>query len=432
GPSEHEKTKLLEALLWAQNVFHETLLKAPFAEKARRYVFENRGLTRETVTRFKLGYHPDDRQWLLGKARGQFPAQVLEAARLVGKSDYGPGYFDHFTDRVIFPIWNERGHPVAFGGRILPGSTDDRKYWNSPESPVFHKSRLVYALNMARDSIRDAKSVVVTEGYTDCIALHQAGITNVVGTLGTALTDQHVATLRRFVPQVVLVFDGDEAGQKAAQRAVERFLAQDVDLRILTLPDNLDPADFVARHGADPFRELANSAQEAWEYKFSAVRLEFGVDSLAGRQRILEEMLGLLSVVPKMSENVREGMLLANLSQRLGVPEQQVRDRYREVRGEAARRTRSPRHDQPRKPHIEIERLLKGQATPTDRLELPVLEALCVDPSQVSFLQASLPSELFENRALKRLYEIGLAFAAVESASGFEQLLGVIEHPDLN
>ena len=142
-------------------------------------------------------------------------------------------------------------------------------------------------------------------------------------------------------------------------------------------------------------------------------------------------MLNLLSVVPRMSENVREGMLLANLSQRLNIHEQEVRDRYRAVRGENSRRTHIHPPEQTRKTYIEIERLLTGRATPTDRLELPVLEALCIEPANVSFLQAELPSEAFENRALKRLYEIGVNFAAVESAPQFEQFLGAIEHPDL-
>lgn len=434
GASEGDKAKLMEALLWAQNEFHAQLFRDnPGSQKALQYLEQQRGLSLETIRRFKLGYHPNDWEWLSGKARNKFTPQVLEGARLIGQRQNGPGYYDNFVDRVLFPIWNERGQPVAFGGRVLPGGDDSHgKYWNSPESIVFHKSRLVYALNLARDGIKQTEEVLVTEGYTDCIALHQAGITNAVGTLGTALTEQHVTTIRRFAPRVVLVYDGDEAGISAAQRAVERFLAQDVDLRILTLPDELDPAEFIAERGAEAFRELVQSAQEAWEYKFAAVRRRHGTDSVAGRQRVLEEMLELLSVVPKMSEHVREGMLLTSLSQRLGIPELQVRERYRALRsGQRPTRIAAPPHDEPRKPHVEIERLLAGRATPTDRLELPVLESLCVDPANVSFLQQALRPEVLENRALKRLYEIGLNLAAIEAEPSFEQFLGAIEHPDL-
>lgn len=438
GPSEQDKAKLMEALLWAQSEFHTMLYRDhPGSVKALSYLRKDRRLTDATIKQFRLGYHPNEWEWLIGKARGKFSPQVLEAAKLIGKRDNGQGYYDNFVDRVIFPIWNERSQPVGFGGRVLPGGDDSHgKYWNSPESPVFHKSRLVYALSHARDGIKAEKCVLVTEGYTDCIALHQAGITNAVGTLGTALTDQHVATIRRFAPRVVLVYDGDEAGVNAAERAVERFLAQDVDLRILTLPDELDPDEFIEERGAEAFRELVSTAAEAWEYKFAAMRQKHGVNSVASRQRVLEEMLELLTIVPKMSEHVREGMLLSNLAQRLNIPEQQVRDRYKQIcskdpRTPEVRRAASAGHDEPRRPHIEVERLLIGRATPHDRLELPVIEAYLSQPELLSFLQAELAANLLENRALKRLYEIGLSFASIEASPTFEQLLGAIEHPDL-
>jgi DNA primase len=433
GASEGDKAKLMEALLWAQTEFHAMLYRVNSqSETALSYLKKNRRLTDATIKQFRLGYHPNDWQWLIEKARGKFTPQVLEAAKLIGKRDNGQGYFDNFVDRVIFPIWNERRQPVGFGGRVLPGQDDSHgKYWNSPESPVFHKSRLVYALSEARDAIKKEKSVIVTEGYTDCIALHQAGITNAVGTLGTALTEQHVTTIRRFAPRVVLIYDGDKAGRDAAEKAVERFLAQDVDLRILTLPDELDPDEFLEERGVEAFREIVHSAAEAWDYKFAAVRAKHGTDSVAGRQRVLEEMLELLVVVPKMSEHVREGMLLANLSQRLGIAEQQVRTRYKELRGGATKRVASASHDEPRRPHVEIERLIAGRSTPQDRLELPIVEAYFSDPGLVKFLQVELPEECLENRALKRLYTIGLGFAAIEAAPTFEQILGAIEHPDL-
>ena len=166
------------------------------------------------------------------------------------------------------------------------------------------------------------------------------------------------------------------------------------------------------------------------------MRQKHGINSVAGRQRVLEEMLELLTVVPKMSEHVREGMLLASLAQRLGLSEQQVRDRYKQIRtkdqqGAAARHASSAGHDEPRRPHIEIERLLVGRSTTHDRLELPIVEAYLTSPDLLSFLQAELDPKLLENRALKRLYEIGLDFAAIEAAPTFEQLLGAIEHPDL-
>lgn len=429
-----DKPTTLEALLWAQQLFHKTLLESPLAETARNYL-KSRKFTRETVTSFKLGYHPNNWDWLQSEARGRFTPAQLEAARLIGRRENG-GHYDNFVNRVIFPIWDERSNPVAFGGRVLPGDDDSHgKYWNSPESPVFHKSRLVYAMNRARDAIKSTGTAVVTEGYTDCIAAHQAGILNAVGTLGTALTDQHVTTLKRFARKVVLVYDGDEAGRNAAERAIERFLTQDTDLRILTLPDGQDPAEFIEARGSQAFQTLIDTAPEAWDYKFQAVQKKHGLQSVDGRQRVLEEMLGLLSVVPKMSEHVREQLLLSALSQRLHVSEQQVRDRYRDVRNGVTSRSNSSRfaaspEGEPETP-FEIARLLEGRPTVDDIYELPLLESLCAIPSCVTFLQRDIHTGMLQNRALKRLLVIGLELACQPEELTFERYLGAIEHPQL-
>ncbi len=433
GSSESDKATAMEALLWAQELFHETLLNAPSAAPAREYLAK-RGFTESTIKKFKLGFHPDDWEWLIQRSQGKFTCAQLQTARLVGRREKGPGYFDYFVNRLLFPIWNERGQPVAFGGRVLPGQEDGHgKYWNSPESPVFHKSRLVYALNLAREAIKREETVVVTEGYTDCIAAHQAGITNVVGTLGTALTEQHVSTMRRFSRRVVLVYDGDMAGQMAAERAVEKFLAQDVDLRILTLPEGQDPADFLEARGAEAFRALIGSAPEAWEYKFRLALEKYGLSSLDDRQRILDEMLELLCLVPRMSRHVREALLLSTLSQRLNIAEQQVRDRYRELRKagrRAAPRPRSPSEPQP-PVHQDIARILQRQATAQDRRELAVIEAFLSDPRLLNTLQSEISPEDFDNRGLRKIFEIGLSFAKKSSVATFEQVLGAMPHADL-
>ena len=193
--------------------FHRTLLEAPFAEAARNYVRESRGFSDATIRKFKLGFSPNSWDWLLNRARGKFSPQVLSAARLVTEQRNG-GYGDFFRGRVLFPIFNERGQPVSFGGRVLPGDdASGGKYWNGSESAVYHKSRVLFGLNFAREAIKKANTAIVTEGYTDCIALHQAGIENVVATCGTALTDDHVTTIKRFARNVVLVYDGDKAGR---------------------------------------------------------------------------------------------------------------------------------------------------------------------------------------------------------------------------
>lgn len=426
---ESNKARLLEVLQWAENLFHRTLLTDPSAARAREYL-QSRGFDEETIREYRIGYHPNNWEWLPQIANGKYSNQLFVQARLMGERDEGRGHFDYFVDRVLFPIHNERGQPVGFGGRILPGSTDDRKYWNSPESPVFHKSRLVYALDKAREAIRETGTVVVTEGYTDCIACHRAGVKNVVATLGTALTDMHVTTIKRFARKVVLIFDGDEAGQKAANRAVEHFLAQDVDLRILTLPDNLDPAEFLEARGEDAFRELIERAPEAWEFKFRSVQKEHGLATIDGRQRVLEQMIALLAQVPKLAENVREGLLVANLAQRLAVPEQQVRDRLRQVRSKGTRKLRIDAAET--RIRADIERILSGKLTRNDRLECDLLEMLLAGPQWAAFAARSLSAEEFTHPALRMIAQECFTLAGLSQEVTAARLMDRVEEADLS
>jgi len=403
GPSDN-KAALFEVLLWAEGILHQEFVSGPSGSKARDYI-RSRGFTAETVRKFRVGYHPNDWEWLQRQAKGKFSNEQLEAVKLIGKRDGDRGYYDNFVDRVTFPIRNERGQVVGFGGRVLPGADDSHgKYWNSPESPVFFKSRLVYGLDFAREGLKQTGTAVVTEGYTDCIMCHQHGLSNVVGTLGTALTDQHVTTLKRFVKKVVLVYDGDTAGQRAAEKAVERFVAQDVDLRIMTLPENKDPDEFLSAYGADEWRKLSETAPEAWEYKFQTLRKRYTLDTVSSRQQVLDEMLAVLSTAPKNSANVREGMYLSNLAQRLGASEQQVRDRYRDVRGRTVRRTQAV--DEPPVADEELTRLLSGKLNRDDRLECELLQILLIAPEWTKTVRDHVPLETIRNLHLRNLLQV--------------------------
>jgi DNA primase len=399
------KAALFEVLLWAEGIFHQEFVSGGSGGPARDYI-RSRGFSGETVKKFRIGYHPNDWEWLQRQARGKFSNEQLEAVRLIGKRDGDRGYYDNFVDRVVFPIRNERGQVVGFGGRVLPGADDSHgKYWNSPESPVFFKSRLVYGLDFAREGLKQTGTAVVTEGYTDCIMCHQHGLTNVVGTLGTALTDQHVTTLKRFVKKVVLVYDGDNAGQRAAERAVERFVAQDVDLRIMTLPENKDPDEFLSAYGADAWRKLAEEAPEAWEYKFQTLRKRYTLDTVSNRQQVLDEMLAVLATAPKNAANVREGMYLSGLAHRLGASEQQVRDRYRDVRSRQVRRA-NPVEEQRPEIDDELLRLLSGRLTRDDRLECELLQILMIAPEWTRMVSDHVPLETIRHPHLRRLLKV--------------------------
>ncbi|HLQ45165.1 MAG TPA: DNA primase, partial [Planctomycetaceae bacterium] len=210
------KADVLDVLAWAEEEFHRCLLDSQTAAPAREYLKE-RGFTDETIATFKLGFAPQDGQWLPNRSRGKFSVEQMELARLIKKSEEGSGYYQFFRNRVLFPIRNDKGRCVSFGGRVLPQFAQPGvgKYINGLESEVYSKSNLLFGFDAAREGIRKTKTAVVVEGYTDCLISHQFGVTNVVGVCGTALTEAHVARLKRFAERLVLMFDGDEAGQMA-------------------------------------------------------------------------------------------------------------------------------------------------------------------------------------------------------------------------
>jgi DNA primase len=280
-----------------------------------------------------------------------YTIELLERAGLALRGDEGSGPVrDRFRGRLIFPIHDGRARTIGFGGRILPSLAEAMavagknvaKYLNSPETPVFQKRRVLYAEDLARAAARAAGWVAVVEGYTDVIAAHQAGLANVVGTLGTALGDDHVTALRRLADRVVLIFDGDAAGQKAADRSLELFLGHDVDVRVLSLPEDLDPCDFLVHKGADAFRGLVDRAVDPVAFAIARAEAEFDLSSAEDSRRAAEWVLAIVSRLPAVHRaglDVKVAKALDTLSQRLRVPVETLDRRLRELRRAAGRRS---------------------------------------------------------------------------------------------
>jgi DNA primase len=355
SPRAPSKIDLLAVNAWAEREFVAALGRAP---EARGYL-EGRGLAPESSARFRLGYAPEGRDWLTSRARKHgYSNEMLERAGLVVRRDGGSGVpsgpspaRERFRGRLIFPIHDLRGRTLGFGGRILPALAESlaasgknvAKYLNSPETAVFQKRRVLYAADLARAAARAAGWVAVVEGYTDVIAAHQAGLANVVGTLGTALGDDHVQALRRLADRVVLVFDGDEAGQKAADRSLELFLGHDVDVRVLTLPADLDPCDFLIKEGGDAFRALIEGAVDPLAFVLARAESRFDFDSLEDSRRAAEWVLSILGRLPathRAGLDVKLAKALDRLGHRLRVPVETLDRRLRELRRSAGRPAR--------------------------------------------------------------------------------------------
>jgi DNA primase len=322
---------------------------------------------------------------------------------LIQERNNGPGYFDNLVGRLVFPIVDGQGRPVAFGGRVLPGGNieSDAKYWNSVESAIFQKRSTLYAFDRARDTIRAKNTAIIVEGYMDCIACHQAGITNAVATLGTAMTEEHVRFLRRFAEKVVLVYDSDDAGQRAAERSISRFLAQDLDLRILNVPSGKDPADYLEEHSAEEFYRLTENAAEAWEYKLQSILQRTGTNSIAGRQQVLNQMLEFLGASQGLAGSVREDMILRSVCWRIQVDERTARQQLKDLRQKTQRRG-IVRRDVERQP------VDSGSRTENalERAERELLEIILTSPETIDAIQHRIGADDFENVRHQRLLEL--------------------------
>ncbi|WP_193183654.1 DNA primase [Nisaea sediminum] len=263
-PQDRERSKRRETLhdvLEHACTWFEQKLAGPGGAEALDYL-RGRGLTKETIARFRLGWAPDSRTAFAQsmKAEGVKEALLLEAGLLRKPEDGGAAY-DYFRGRIIFPITDRRGRVIAFGGRIL--GDGQPKYLNSPDTPVFHKGRVLYGLAQAREPARKADEIVVAEGYMDVIALSQGGFPQAVAPLGTALTEDQIAELWKLATEPVVCFDGDTAGMRAAGRAADRVLPMlkpGHSLRFVTLPQGEDPDDVIKHHGAKAMRELLDGA----------------------------------------------------------------------------------------------------------------------------------------------------------------------------
>jgi len=309
-----EKDSLRESItslnLRAAQQFTRNLF-SPLGKEAREYL-ANRGIIEDTIKQFRLGYAPDNWHSLTNYIEGSgLSLKLAEQAGLVvaGKEE---GFYDRFRGRLIFPIENIFGEMVAFGGRIL--EKGEPKYLNSPESPVYIKGKILYGLNRTKEEIRKQGFALIVEGYFDLISLWNAGIGNVVATLGTALTREHLELLRRYVLEVVALFDPDEAGVKALDRSLELFLSMGMRARALILPEDCDPDDYVKKYGKDKLNELIAHAPAISDYY---------IDSVLGSGKTFEDKREMvktaMELINKISDKKEKDIFIKRIAEKTGI-----------------------------------------------------------------------------------------------------------------
>jgi DNA primase len=417
----NDKQTLYRAVAWADEQYHRGLIQAPEAAVARAYL-EERGLSKETIGRYRLGYGPPEWDWLLqrGRAAG-FNEKVLERAGLCKPRPNGPGHYDYFRGRVLFPIRDPQGRPVGFGGRILPQFAENNpaKYINSPETPLFSKSKLLYGLDTAREIIGKSHHAVVMEGYTDVLIARQFGVANAVAVLGTAMGERHIQLLRRHaVDTITLVLDGDEAGQKRTNEILELFIASGIDLRIATPPDKLDPCDFLLERGADPFGALLDGAVDALEHAFSCATRGLDVRRDPHEaNRALEKLLQTIAKAPRLSTTtssdhlLREATMLGRLARMFELQEELLRRRLADLRrGQARPKLRGDNF-------VEIEPLeLSGW-------ERELLELVLLNPESMPAMAETIRADSLAAAHLRLIYARCCELAAAGIRPDFERLM---------
>jgi|GEM_PF-1110061 len=320
--------------------FFQKALASDKASDIRKYI-QDRGISDAMVEAFSIGYAPDDWTAMAQYARRQnWSIKGLEAAHLCRKRQDGSAY-DFFRHRLMFPVLDALNRPIAFGGRKLK-EEDNPKYINSPEHRLFNKSATLYGIHRAKKPIMDRRAAVIVEGYTDVIACHQAGADNAVATLGTALTQQHVRELRKYADEIILVFDGDAAGQKAADRALELFLNESLDVKLCVLPGGKDPADFLADEGIDAWNDATKNAEDALSYQFRSVREKLDASTtLTARQRLLDDYIDtLLSMGMTHTGPFRTAYFVKRLHELSGVSEAELAALIREREAKAKQNQR--------------------------------------------------------------------------------------------
>lgn len=293
------RKELIEILESAAAWFHERLLSAPDARAARDYL-RARGLAGDVARRFRLGWAPDDWDALVRSLSA--PGELVVEAGLAFRNRAGR-LQDSFRGRIMFPITNDVGDTVAFGGRILPGSSDPAKYKNSTETPVYAKSKTLYGLSWSKSDIVTADQVIVCEGYTDVIGFHRVGVSRAVATCGTALTEEHVRLLKRFASRVVLAFDADAAGQGAAARFYEWEQRYDVSVAVARLPEGSDPGDLADRD-PDALRRAVDEATPFLGFRLDRVLAHRTLRTPEDRARAAREAMEVVNEHPDV--NVRK------------------------------------------------------------------------------------------------------------------------------
>jgi DNA primase len=399
------ESKLRAALFEIHTVaarLFQSSLQGPQGTEARAYL-ARRGVGAEWIETFELGFSESSGQALVRRlAEERFTPEQIEASGLLRKRNDGSGFFDAFRGRLMFPIHNESGKVIGFGGRALRDD-DQPKYLNSPETPIYRKTSVLYNLHRARDGMRRTNRSVLVEGYMDVIGVYAAGVKEVVASCGTALTSAQARAMRRHADTVVVNFDPDAAGANAAERAIQLLLDESLHVKVLALQGGLDPDEYVKEEGPEAYRARLDSASGYFHWLADRARARFDMRGADGR---MDAFKFLLPAVQKISDKLERAAVASDLAGYLGVEPGLVLDQFKRA---AADRRAPAIPPQPRASVPALERILLNAVVSSERVRAEILPRLS-DAMTGGFVTR----EVFE--ALRHMSEAGVAitFSALD------------------
>ncbi len=414
GPQAAQAGRIEQLNRAVSDWFRQNLQDERLGEEAREYL-KGRGILPTTIEQFGIGVAPAEWDGLLKVLLRQgFQQADLTAAGLVIARDNGSGYYDRFRARVMFTITDLRKRIVGFGGRVLGEGTP--KYLNSPDTPLFKKGQTLFALDLARESVTRTKTVVIVEGYFDAVALHQAGLTNTVATLGTALTPEHIQVLRRFASKVVLLFDPDPAGVRAALRGLDLFVNSGLGVKVVTLPAGDDPDTFVRKFGPGAFAKLEEQSPSLLDFALEHSLQTAESSTVEGRIRSVDDVLKILQ---KSEHPIEREERIRIVAERLGINQQRLIERYPALLSNEGRKPVS------RKAEVQPVHAFKG--APEERDLAYLLLQGHLTPADVRRLRP----DTFSVPGCRKLVETALVHLEQDGRVGLRHLLDtVLDDPD--
>jgi DNA primase len=380
----------------------------PPGREARDYLV-SRAITAETIKKFRIGYSPDSWDGVLKflSSKG-INGDIAQKAGLAITSERG-GYYDRFRKRLIFPIFDLKDRALGFGGRVLDSSLP--KYMNSPETYIYSKGRNLYGLNHAKESIKKAGYALVVEGYLDFIIPYQAGVRNIVATLGTALTIDQVKLLKRFANTVIMVYDPDEAGEAASLRNMDLFISEGVNVYIAELPKGFDPDGYIRKFGMEDFVKLTKAGKNLFDYKMSKLSTRFDIKSAHGKASIAGEMLPTIS---RIENAVLRSNLVKKLAEKLSVDEDSIRQELKKVKPDYTMRVYSISPIEAKKDSKSAEKM--------------VLALLLEGESFVKKIRESLSPDEFKDSSVREIVKTVLDLSREDRSISAVRLMNYFEN----